>query len=232
MLGGTGNISGGEVGMIAAKALAFLLASVVIGRKLSPTIFKFFERVPSPGTFVTGSFLFAIVFGAAAHFVGLHPIVGAFAGGVVAGESDMTKRIREEMKPLNYILVPIFFVYTGSEVDISVLANGSIFLYGVVISLLAFIGKYMSALGALGKGMNTSLIGIGMVPRGEVGLIFVAVATSTFSEVIGPGIIAAIVWMVINTTLIAPILLSRILKKSSNNKPVEDERFESPVVDG
>ena len=144
----------------------------------------------------------------------------------------MTKRIREEMKPLNYILVPIFFVYTGSEVDISVLANGSIFLYGVVISLLAFIGKYMSALGALGKGMNTSLIGIGMVPRGEVGLIFVAVATSTFSEVIGPGIIAAIVWMVINTTLIAPILLSRILKKSSNNKPVEDERFESPVVDG
>ena len=232
MLGGTGSISGGEVGIIAAKALAFLLASVVIGRKLSPTIFKFFERVPSPGTFVTGSFLFAIVFGAAAHFVGLHPIVGAFAGGVVAGESDMTKRIREEMKPLNYILVPIFFVYTGSEVDISVLANGSIFLYGVVISLLAFIGKYMSALGALGKGMNTSLIGIGMVPRGEVGLIFVAVATSTFSEVIGPGIIAAIVWMVINTTLIAPILLSRILKKSSNNKPVEDERFESPVVDG
>ena len=232
MLGGTGNISGGEVGIIAAKALAFLLASVVIGRKLSPTIFKFFERVPSPGTFVTGSFLFAIIFGAAAHFVGLHPIVGAFAGGVVAGESDMTKRIREEMKPLNYILVPIFFVYTGSEVDISVLANGSIFLYGVVISLLAFIGKYMSALGALGKGMNTSLIGIGMVPRGEVGLIFVAVATSTFSEVIGPGIIAAIVWMVINTTLIAPILLSRILKKSSNNKPVEDERFESPVVDG
>ena len=90
----------------------------------------------------------------------------------------------------------------------------------------------MSALGALGKGMNTSLIGIGMVPRGEVGLIFVAVATSTFSEVIGPGIIAAIVWMVINTTLIAPILLSRILKKSSNNKPVEDERFESPVVEG
>jgi Kef-type K+ transport system membrane component KefB len=232
MLGGTGTISGGEVGIIAAKALSFLLVSVVIGRKLSPTIFKFFERVPSPGTFVTGSFLFAIVFGAAAHFVGLHPIVGAFAGGVVAGESDMTKRIREEMKPLNYILVPIFFVYTGSEVDISILTTGSIFLYGIVISVLAFVGKYMSALGALGKGMNTSLIGIGMVPRGEVGLIFVAVATSTFSEVIGPGIIAAIVWMVINTTLIAPILLSRILKKSSKKKPIEDERFESPVVDG
>tara|TARA_B100000586_G_scaffold65534_2_gene45409 strand:+ start:1936 stop:3162 length:1227 start_codon:yes stop_codon:yes gene_type:complete len=232
MLGGTGSIGRGEVGIITAKALAFLLISVVIGRKLSPTIFKFFKKLPSPGTFVTGSFLFAIVFGAAAHFVGLHPIVGAFAGGVVAGESDMTKRIREEMRPLNYILVPIFFVYTGSEIDISLLTTRSVFFYGVVISVLAFIGKYVSALGALGKGMNTSLIGIGMVPRGEVGLIFVAVATSTFSEIIGPGIIAAIVWMVINTTIIAPILLSRILKKSVKNKPIEDERFESAVVDG
>ena len=232
MLGGTGSIDRGEVGIITAKALAFLLVSVVIGRKLSPTIFKFFKKLPSPGTFVTGSFLFAIVFGAAAHFVGLHPIVGAFAGGVVAGESDMTKRIREEMRPLNYILVPIFFVYTGSEIDISLLTTRSVFFYGVVISVLAFIGKYVSALGALGKGMNTSLIGIGMVPRGEVGLIFVAVATSTFSEIIGPGIIAAIVWMVINTTIIAPILLSRILKKSVKNKPIEDERFESAVVDG
>ena len=107
-----------------------------------------------------------------------------------------------------------------------------VFFYGVVISVLAFIGKYLSALGALGKGMNTSLIGIGMVPRGEVGLIFVAVATSTFSEIIGPEIVTAIVWMVINTTLIAPILLNRILKKSAKNKPIEDERFESPVVDG
>ena len=232
MLGGTGPIGRGEVGIITAKALAFLLVSVVIGRKLSPTIFKFFKKLPSPGTFVTGSFLFAIVFGAAAHFVGLHPIVGAFAGGVVAGESDMTKRIREEMRPLNYILVPIFFVYTGSEIDISLLTTRSVFFYGVVISVLAFIGKYVSALGALGKGMNTSLIGIGMVPRGEVGLIFVAVATSTFSEIIGPEIVTAIVWMVINTTLIAPILLNRILKKSAKNKPIEDERFESPVVDG
>ena len=232
MLGGTGTIGRVEVGIITAKALAFLLVSVVIGRKLSPTIFNFFRKVPSPGTFVTGSFLFAIVFGAAAHFVGLHPIVGAFAGGIVAGESDMTKRIREEMKPLYYILVPIFFVYTGSEIDISLLTTGAVFFYGVVISVLAFIGKYLSALGALGKGMNTSLIGIGMVPRGEVGLIFVAVATSTFSEIIGPEIVAAIVWMVINTTLIAPILLNRILKKSAKNKPIEDERFESPVVDG
>jgi len=232
MLSGTGSITVGEVGIITAKALGFLLFSVLLGRKLSPMIFKFFEKIPSPGTFVTGSFLFAIVFGAAAHFVGLHPIVGAFAGGVVAGESDMTHRIREEMKPLNYILVPIFFVYTGAEIDISILASGQTFIYGIGISLLAFIGKYMSALGAIGKGMSTSLIGIGMVPRGEVGLIFVAVATASFSEIIGPETIAAIVWMVINTTLIAPVLLSRIIKKSSNSKPEEDGRFESPVVDG
>ena len=84
-----------------------------------------------------------MLLGAAAHFVGLHPIVGAFAGGVVAGESGMTHRIRDEMKPLNFLLVPIFFVYIGSEVNIQTLASLDVFLYGMLVSLLAFVGKYV-----------------------------------------------------------------------------------------
>jgi Kef-type K+ transport system membrane component KefB len=169
--------------------------------------------------------------GAAAHYVGLHPIVGAFAGGVVAGESGMTSRIREEMRPINFLLVPIFFVYIGSEVDISILASSYVFLVGAAISILAFAGKYVSALGAIGKGMNASVIGIGMAPRGEVGLIFVAVATTTLSAVIDEQVIAIIIWMVINTTVVAPMLLNRILKKTDNSTPEEDDRFESPVVE-
>ena len=162
---------------------------------------------------------------------GLSPIVGAFAGGVVAGESGMTHRIREEMKPLNFLLVPIFFVYIGSEVNIQTLASLDVFLYGMLVSLLAFVGKYVSALGAMGKGLNTSLIGIGMSPRGEVGLIFVAVATTTLSEVVTADIISIIIWMVIVTTVIAPILLNRILQKVPLSERDDDERFESPVVE-
>jgi len=143
----------------------------------------------------------------------------------------MTHRIREELKPLNYLLVPIFFVYIGSEVNIKVLASLDIFLYGALVSLLAFIGKYLSALGALGKGMNTSIIGIGMAPRGEVGLIFVAVAATTLSSVISEEIISIIIWMVINTTVIAPILLNRILKKVPVEQRDNDKRFETPVVE-
>jgi len=180
---------------------------------------------------VTGSFIFAMLLGAAAHFVGLHPIVGAFAGGVVAGESGMTYRIREEMKPLNFLLVPIFFVYIGSEVNIQTLSSLDVFLYGMLVSLLAFVGKYVSALGAMGKGLNTSLIGIGMSPRGEVGLIFVAVATTTLSDVITGDIISIIIWMVIVTTVIAPILLNRILQKVPLSERDDDERFETPVVE-
>ena len=212
-------------------AIGFLLAVVLVGRKLSKPIFNFFVKIPSPGTFVTGSFIFAMLLGAAAHFVGLHPIVGAFAGGVVAGESGMTHRIREEMKPLNFLLVPIFFVYIGSEVNIQTLASLDVFLYGMLVSLLAFVGKYVSALGAMGKGLNTSLIGIGMSPRGEVGLIFVAVATTTLSDVISGDIISIIIWMVIVTTVIAPILLNRILQKVPLSERDDDSRFESPVVE-
>ena len=219
-----------DLAIISGKAIGFLIAVVVIGRKISPIVFNFLVKIPSPGTFVTGSFIFAMLLGAAAHFVGLHPIVGAFAGGVIAAESKMTHRIREEMKPLNFLLVPIFFVYIGSEVNIQTLASLEIFLYGMLVSLLAFVGKYVSALGAMGKGFNTSLIGIGMSPRGEVGLIFVAVATTTLSSIITEDIISIIIWMVIVTTVIAPILLNRILQKVPISERDDDERFETPVV--
>jgi len=231
VLGSSGDFSIVDLGIISAKAIGFLVAVVIVGRKLSKPIFNFFVKIPSPGTFVTGSFIFAMLLGAAAHFVGLHPIVGAFAGGVVAGESGMTQRIRDEMKPLNFLLVPIFFVYIGSEVNIQTLASLDVFLYGMLVSLLALVGKYVSALGAMGKGLNTSLIGIGMSPRGEVGLIFVAVATTTLSDIITGDIISIIIWMVIVTTVIAPILLNRILQKVPLSERDDDERFETPVVE-
>ena len=231
LLGSSGDFQLIDLGLITLKAVGFLAAVVVVGRKLSPYIFQIFVKIPSPGTFVTGSFIFAMGLGAAAHYVGLHPIVGAFAGGVVAGESGMTSRIREEMRPINFLLVPIFFVYIGSEVDISILASSYVFLVGAGISILAFAGKYVSALGAIGKGMNANVIGIGMAPRGEVGLIFVAVATSTLSAVIDEQVIAIIIWMVINTTVVAPMLLNRILKKSDSQQSDDDDRFESPVVE-
>ena len=231
LLGSSGDFQLIDLGLITLKAVGFLAAVVIAGRKFSPHIFRFFVKIPSPGTFVTGSFIFAMGLGAAAHYVGLHPIVGAFAGGVVAGESGMTKRIREEMRPINFLLVPIFFVYIGSEVDISILASSYVFLVGAGISILAFAGKYVSAIGAIGKGMNASVIEIGMAPRGEVGLIFVAVATSTLSAVIDEQVIAIIIWMVINTTVVAPMLLNRILKKSDNSNQEDDDRFESPVVE-
>ena len=101
----------------------------------------------------------------------------------------------------------------------------------MAVSALAMIGKFVSGLGALGKGMNTSIIGIGMAPRGEVGLIFVAVAASTLSAVINEEIISIIIWMVISTTIVAPILLNRILQKVPLEQRDDDERFESPVVE-
>jgi Kef-type K+ transport system membrane component KefB len=231
LLGSTGDFQIIDLAIISGKAIGFLAVTVILGRKLSPIIFNFFVKSPSPGTFVTGSFIFAMLLGAAAHYVGLHPIVGAFAGGVVAAESKMTHRIRDEMKPLNFLLVPIFFVYIGSEVNIQTLASLDIFLYGMAVSALAMIGKFVSGLGALGKGMNTSIIGIGMAPRGEVGLIFVAVAASTLSAVINEEIISIIIWMLISTTIVAPILLNRILQKVPLDQRDDDERFESPIVE-
>ena len=227
LLGNDGDFSVQDLGIITFKAVGFLLLTVFLGRKLSPTIFNFFVKI---FTWNIRDRLFYFAMGLGAALIQLtHPIVGAFAGGVLAGEANMTTRIRDEMKNINFLLVPVFFVYIGSEVNITILASLDVFLMGLLISFLAFIGKYVSAIGAIER-MNTSVIGIGMAPRGEVGLIFVAVATSTLSSVINEEIIAIIIWMVINTTIIAPILLNRILKKSAK-KQQDDDRFESPVVE-
>ena len=94
--------------------------------------------------------------------------------------------------------------------NIKVLASLDIFLYGAVVSLLAFVGKYLSALGALGKGMNTSIIGIGMVPRGEVGLIFASMGL--VSGVLTKSEYSALTIMVMLTTFIAPPLLYKFFR--------------------
>jgi len=219
LLGGEGEFSSGTILIITAKAIGFLLVVVAVGHVVAPYFFRFLQFLKVEGSFVVGSFVFAIAVGLAAeHFAGLEPIVGAFAAGLVAGQTDFSDRIEAELRPISFLFVPIFFLFIGTQIDVKALADPQVLLAGAVISLLAIVGKFVAGLGVLSKGVNRKIVGVGMVPRGEVGLIFAALGASELSDVVSPGDNAIVVLMVVVTTLLAPLILNRMLRK----QPLDD----------
>ncbi len=240
VLGGDGEFSTGTLLTITAKAVGFLIAVVAVGHLIAPYFFRFLRFLKVEGSFVVGSFVFAIAVGLAAeHFAGLEPIVGAFAAGLVAGQTSFADRIEAELRPIAFLFVPIFFLFIGTEVDVTALADPDVLLAGGLISILAIFGKLVSGLGVLSKGVDRRIVGVGMIPRGEVGLIFAALGATQLSAVVSPGDNAIVVLMVVITTLLAPLILNRMLKKQPlpEESAAEDETaasmeliLDSPVI--
>jgi Kef-type K+ transport system membrane component KefB len=160
--------------------------------------------------------------------VDLAAIVGAFAAGLVLedahfkffrerGEHDL----RELLEPVTTFLVPIFFVLMGMKVDLSAFARPQLLGFALALTLAAILGKQICSLVVAERGLNRLAIGLGMIPRGEVGLIIAGIGatlmlpnTSGISEpVIGSATFGAIVIMVIITTLVTPPLLKWSLER-------------------
>lgn len=220
VLGGDGEFSTGTLMVITTKAVGFLVVVVALGHFVAPFFFRFLKSLKVEGSFVVGSFVFAIAVGLAAeHFAGLEPIVGAFAAGLVAGQTDFSDRIEAELRPIAFLFVPIFFLFIGTQVDVIALSDPQVLLAGGLISVLAIIGKFVAGLGVVSKGVSRKIVGVGMVPRGEVGLIFAALGANELSAVVSAGDNAIVVLMVVVTTLLAPMILNRMLR----NAPPDEE---------
>jgi Kef-type K+ transport system membrane component KefB len=170
------------------------------------------------------AFCFAVAYLAA--LVGLHPIVGAFAAGLVLDEvsyRDLAGReehgLEDQLKPIASFLVPVFFVYTGALVDLGAV-SGDILLLAGALTFVAILGKQACALAAFGEGVDRLSVGIGMIPRGEVGLIFATVGTTTMlagQPVVSAGSYAAAVIMVMVTTLVTPPVLAWSLARKARS---------------
>ncbi len=242
-----GAVSFGGISWIIAKAILFLVGAIIIGQITAPSIGKLFSKINTGIAMkFTLAMVFAFVFAFVAGKIGLAPIVGAFAAGLILDpvhfryfnkpksaldiESYMSsvnadtkekllttakhhadKHVEELIEPLAHFFVPIFFVVTGMSVDLNTLTNPNIVMVAVVITVVAFIGKYVAGFAA-GK-VNKSLVGVGMVPRGEVGLIF-ATAGQQLGVITGE-VFSIIIIMVILTTLVTPPILNVMLKKYS-----------------
>jgi Kef-type K+ transport system membrane component KefB len=158
-----------------------------------------------------------------AHAIGLAPIVGAFAAGLVLEEAHyqgFTQRgergLSELVQPVSSFLVPIFFVTAGMRTDLADFADAPTVLFALVLTIAAIAGKQVSSLGALARGrrIDRLSIGIGMIPRGEVGLIFANVGAALMihgQPLLSSSTFSALVIMVMVTTLVTPPLLKKSL---------------------
>jgi Kef-type K+ transport system membrane component KefB len=213
-----------SVVLITAKAVGFLAVAVVAGRILTPHLFRLAARVRVPGVLLISGLVFCFLLSYLAATVGLAPIVGAFAAGLVlepvvfeAFEESREHSLEWFLHPLSLFLVPIFFVLTGLRVELSTFGDPRVLALAAALTVAAWIGKQACMFGVLQRGVDRLSVGLGMVPRGEVGLIFANIgATLTIAgeRVITPATYAAVVIMVVITTLVTPPALQWSLKRA------------------
>jgi Na+:H+ antiporter len=222
-----------DVALIAIKSLAFLIGAIVVGQLLVPRLLRGAGRLVTRGVLLTLAISFCLVLAWAAAKVGLAPIVGAFAAGLILDEvhykptgGRKERDLHDLLQPVSTVLVPIFFVLMGLKVDLRLFTQLNIMGLAAALTIAAILGKQICALGVIERGVNRVAIGMGMIPRGEVGLIFAGIgatlmlpsASGENVPVINSAIFGAVVIMVIITTLITPITLKWSLGRKRKNK--------------
>jgi Kef-type K+ transport system membrane component KefB len=211
-----------SVAKTTAAAGIFLVAALVIGVTTAPRLFRMASLLQVRGVLVTVSLCLCFLLAWAASLIGLAPIIGAFAAGLVLEDVlfkdfvDRGERTLEELlRPISDILVPIFFVLMGLRTDLSVFAAPGALGLAAALIVAAIIGKQVCSLGVMTPGVNRLAVGIGMVPRGEVGLIFANVGaglTLNGMPVINASTFSAVVAMVVVTTMVTPPVLKWSLR--------------------
>lgn len=243
-----GSIDVLSLSVIILKAVVFLGGGFLLGTWAAPRLGRAFSRIHTgAGMKFALVISFGLVFAYGASLVGLAPIVGAFAAGLVltpvyfeqfsdppfvedlkkvlqeermnggfAGRLDgiikthSHRHIEEFVEHLGHFLVPIFFVLTGMQVKLAALMDAKVIIMAAGILAAAVITK-VAAGWAAGKGVHHLSIGVGMVPRGEVGLIFANMGKAM--GVMDDAVFSAIVMVIMGTTLITPPFLSSVFKK-------------------
>lgn len=204
-------------------AFGFLGGAVALGTWLSPGVFRAAFRLRSPGVLLAISLAFCFALSYAANLIGLAPIVGAFAAGLIlervhyVGFVDRGEHELEELvHPITSFLVPVFFVIMGMRTDLRAFGEVGVLGLAAALTTVAIIGKLACSLGA-GK-VDRLTVGLGMIPRGEVGLIFANIGLSLKvgdQPVVSPNVFSALVVMVILTTMVTPPLLKWSLSRNA-----------------
>ena len=224
LAGGEG-FSLGPILRLVAAAGVFVAAALFLSRTAAPAFDWLLDRLKAPGEAAVASFLVLTLCCFAAQAIGLEAALGAFAAGLILSASRHTHAIDAAVKPLVALFATIFFVLIGTGMDLSVLnpldpANREGLIVAAFLLTVAILGKVAAGWSYVSKQKtNRLVVGLGMMPRGEVGLIFLGLGTQ--AGLLTKPLEAAILLMVIGTTFLAPILLRLVLRDNSGGPDLD-----------
>jgi len=209
----TGHVSLGGIAWLALKSVVFLVVAVLIALRRAPILIGLIARLQVRGALVVSSLVFALAAAAVAEWIGLAAIIGAFAAGLILSRTEVHAHIEDRIKPVADLLVPIFFVTVGMKVELSKLnpfAEGAQLGVALALAVVAIASKLVAGLAVYHPGTRRWPVGVGMVPRGEVGLIFAGAGLA--ASVVAPDLYSALVVMVMITTFVAPAWLKLVYR--------------------
>jgi Kef-type K+ transport system membrane component KefB len=220
----TGIAAGGGISLLGvtttfAVAGGFLVAVVLLGNLVMPRLADRILRMRVRGVVVVLSLAFALALAAFAARAGSALIIGAFAAGLILKRTRHADTVETQIAPVAAVLAPIFFVNVGAAADLSLLdprtpGAGALLVLAGALTLLAVVGKVAAGWAAPWLRLHRPAVGIGMVPRGEVGLIFADVGRQ--AGLLSDGTFSAVLLMVMATTFLAPLGLKWIFARTGS----------------
>ena len=230
-LGTGGTLEIGPILKLVAAAAVFVVAAIGLSRTAAPAFDWLIDKLKAPGEVLVASFVILALCCFTATAIGLEAALGAFAAGLILSSSKHNHAIQQAVLPIVTLFATIFFVLVGAGMDLSVInpsdpASRTALIIAAFLFVVAVIGKIAAGWAFVSKQPTRRLVvGLGMMPRGEVGLIFLGLGTS--AKLLSPSLEAAILLMVIGTTFLAPVLLRLVI---GGDKPDDDDKVDGEVA--
>jgi len=206
----------GGIGQIAGVAIGFVVIALALGSVAIPPLFRIIERVRVSGTLSAAAMGFALMLALLATQAGSAMIIGAFAAGLILHPTPQRHEIEESVTQLGFFFVPMFFATVGASIDLGALMTREALTIGGLLVVVGVIGKVVAGYAPWWFKGNKLLVGVALVPRGEVGLIFAQLGLA--AGVLTNERFGALMLMVVVTTFVTPPLLSLIAGRGTPNE--------------
>jgi Kef-type K+ transport system membrane component KefB len=228
VVGGSWTVAG--VVRTTVIAVGFIVVALTVGRFLARPVFSSIETIRAPGTLAVLALAFAFLLSSLAATSGSAMILGAFAAGIILNGTAERVEIERAATTIGHLLVPIFFASVGAAVELSAFReSGTLAVAGLLI-VVGIFGKFIAGYAPWWFRGNKKLIGVAMIPRGEVGLIFAQMGLATGA--IAPSLFSALALMVLVTTFLAPPVLARVGAKVPDSGTGPDDTGIDDLVSG